>query len=317
MRGLIWAAFVVWGAMVVFVSVAGAGPAINQFEVKDLDSAPGEFEFQSQNAYSTGQPRRRHKHVSGEDFYDDNTVIRQREALEVQVGITEYFRVRVGIEYEQERLEEPDSFNHAHRFGSLILDELALEGVFVFVRPKEEGVGLGLLVEYGHPMSGEADDQKELYVGPIIQAQTGNFSFIANLAFVKFFGGKAEPGEEPLDDKWDFAYFLQAKYDFSKHWTLALEGYGTFDRIGSSGRRTDVSHHFGDHDQHRAGPIAYYTFYPGNRGPHFAHDLGAVPLSEDDDDDRELSVSIGAGVLFGLNQNTPDQTYKLSLEVEY
>ena len=34
-------------------------------------------------------------------------------------------------------------------------------------------------------------------------------------------------------------------------------------------------------------------------------------------DSKELSVAVGSGVLFGLNENTPDLTYKLSVEVEY
>lgn len=303
--------------LVMVCGVANAGPAINQFEVKDLDSEPGEFEFQSQNAWSTGQPRRRSAVVGGERVYDENTVIRQREALELQMGITKYFRVRVGIEYEQERLEEPGSFGEAHKFGALKLDELALEGVIVFVQPKKEGVGLGLLIEYGHPMEDAQDAQKEIYIGPIIQAQTGNFTFIANLAFVKFFGGTPEDGEEPLDRKWDFAYFLQSKYDVSDTWALALEAYGTFDRIGSSGRPNQSTRLFGDHDQHRAGPVAYYTFTPGDRNAEFTHRSGEALRVQTDDDDKELTVSIGAGVLFGLNDNTPDETYKLSLEVEY
>lgn len=297
--------------------VAHAGPAINQFEIKDLDSEAGEFEFQSQNAWSTGQPRRRSAIVGGERVYDENTIIRQREALELQMGITKYFRVRVGIEYEQEILEEPGSFGEANKFGALKLDELALEGVIVLVQPKPEGVGLGFLIEYGHPMEDDQDAQKEIYLGPIIQAQTGNFSFIANLAFVKFFGGTPEAGEEPLDRKWDFAYFLQSKYDFTDSWALALEAYGTFDRIGSSGRPNQATRLFGDHDQHRAGLVGYYTFKPGDRNAEFTHRSGDVHLNRSDDDDKELTVAIGAGVLFGLNDNTPDETYKLSLEVEY
>lgn len=302
--------------LIASIAQVTAGPAINQFEVKDLDSAPGEFEFQSQNAFSTGQPRRRSVIGSDGREFDDNSVIRQREALEIQVGITEYFRIRVGIEFEQERLDDPSNFNDAEKFGSLKLDELALEGVFVFVKPKPEGIGLGLLVEYGHPMSNEADSMKEIYVGPIIEAHTGPWTFIANLALVKFFGGKADPesGQRP-DRKIDFAYFIQGKYDFSKNWALALEAYGTFDRIGNTGRQSEESALFGDFDQHRAGPIVYYTFFP--REGQLPSPGGHLSLAGDDDDSEEVSVSIGAGALFGMNENTPDTTYKLSLEVEF
>lgn len=299
---------------------ARAGPAINQFEVKDLQSAPGDFEFQSQNAFSSGQPRRRTIDNGGGDvIYDDNTVIRQREALEVQLGITDWFRVRVGIEYEQERLDDPATLADAGRFGDLQLDEVAFEGVVVFVKPKAEGVGLGLLVEYGLPVSGEAESQSELYIGPIVEAHSGAWTMIANLAFVKFFGGDAEHGDLDFvrDERWDFSYFLQGKYDVSRSVALALEAYGTFERIGDTGRRSDASMVFGDINQHRAGLVGYYTFFPDERISSTRGREESLLTNDDSDDEKELSVSIGAGVLFGLNEQTPDATYKLSLEVEY
>jgi len=213
-----------------------AGPAINQFEVKDLQSEPGDFEFQSQNAWSTGQPRRKSAEVSpGEWIYDDNSVARQRQALEMQLGVTDWLRFRVGVEYEQERLDDPAVFHQADDMGSLKLDEVALEGVVVLIKPKKEGVGLGLLFEYGAPV-GEAESAAELYMGPIIEAHTGPWSAIANLAFVKHVGGKSPDPDFVQDEKWDFAYFTQLKYEFSRNWDLALEGYGTFDRLGGEFR---------------------------------------------------------------------------------
>lgn len=297
-----------------------AGPAVNQFEVKDLDSAPGDLEFQSQNAFITGQPRRRFADDGNGGFvFDDNTVIRQREALEMQLGITDWFRVRLGVEFEQERLDDPASFNEAGKFGSLALDEVAIEAVVVLVKPSKEGVGLGLLVEYGAPVGGGPESQSELYVGPIIEAHSGQWSLITNLAFVKFLGGDGEIGDTDYvrDDKWDFSYFVQGAYEFSKSWTVALEAYGTFDRIGGSGHRSEEAELFGDFNQHRAGPVVYYKFFPGGAGTGDALAARAKEIADGAEDDKELSVSIGAGALFGLNENTADTTYKLSLEVEY
>ncbi len=306
-----------------------AGPAVNQFEVKDLQSAPGEFEFQSQNAWSTGQPRRRSAvGAAGDVVLDDNTVIKQREALEVQLGITDWFRVRFGVEFEQERLDDPTSFADANRFGSLKFDEVAVEGVVVFIKPKEEGIGLGLLMEYGSPV-GDMEAPAEFYVGPIVEAHTGPWSFIGNLMFVKYMGGKGEPGNDDFvrDEKWDFSYATQLEYELTRNWGVALEAYGTFDRLGNSGTPGENRALFGDLDQHRAGPVAYYTFFPGEVGPgevgsgSRVHAGAAKALSADADGEKgeakELSVSIGSGVLFGLNENTPDFTYKLSIEVEY
>lgn len=300
-----------------------AGPAINQFEVKDLQSAPGDFEFQSQNAWSTGQPQRRSVLTApGDAAFDDNTVIKQREALEIQLGVTDWFRVRFGVEFEQERLDDPGSFADADRFAPLKFDEVAVEGVVVFVKPKEEGIGLGLLMEYGSPV-GEMEAAAEFYVGPIIEAHTGPWSLIANLMFVKYMGGKAAPGNDEYvrDEKWDFSYATQLEHEISRNWGVALEAYGTFDRLGDTGTSGENRTLFGDFNQHRAGAIVYYTFFPDEGGAPSQPAKGArkaVTLSDDaNNEDKELSVAIGTGVLFGLNENTPDFTYKLSVEVEY
>lgn len=296
-------------------TAARAGPAINQFEVKDLQSAPGEFEFQSQNAFSTGQPARRSVGTSPDIDYDDNTVIRQREALELQVGITDYFRIRLGIEFEQERLDDPQLFADRNAFAKLELDELALEAVLVFVKPKPNGVGLGLLIEYGAPLSGGSESQSEVFIGPIVEAHAGPWSLIGNFAFVRHMGGNAEAGNDDYvrDEKWDFSYFLQGQYEFSKAWALAVEAYGTIDRLGNSGTKSEEAALFGDFDQHRAGPVAYYTFSPDG----FGRTRGAAPRLAEDGGDKEVEVSVGVGALFGLNEHTPDTTYKLSVEVEF
>ena len=183
--------------------------------------------------------------------------------------------------------------------------------------------GLGLLMEYGSPF-GEMEAAAEFYIGPIVEAHTGPWSFIANLMLVKFMGGKAEPGNDEFvrDEKWDFSYATQLEYEISRNWGVALEAYGTFDRLGDTGSPGENRALFGDLDQHRAGPIAYYTFFPGEgASTRRVHAGAATALSDDVDgqknEAKELAVAIGTGVLFGLNENTPDLTYKLSVEVEY
>lgn len=314
------AAAVVWVAGGVLSYPATAGPAVNQFEIKDLQSSPGDFEFQSQNAWSTGQPRRKSVQTApGEFIYDDNSVTRQREALEVQLGITDWFRVRLGVEYEQERLDDPATFSAANALGPLTFDEVAIEGVLVVVKPKKEGIGLGLLMEYGSPVN-DVEAPAEFYIGPIIEAHTGPWSLIANLMLVKFFAGKPDPGNDEYlrDDKWDFSYFTQVQYEVSRNWAFALEAYGTFDRLGNTGEFGAERALFGDHDQHRAGPVVYYTFFPCPEPLVKAGEKAKEHLADGDDGDaKEWAVTIGTGVFFGINENTPDTTYKLSVEVEY
>ena len=96
---------------------ATAEPVIGQFELKTLESAPGAFEFQSQNAWSWGQPSRQ---IESDDpggiEVDENAVIRARYALELEMGFTNFLKMRVGIEFEQERLDDPATIEQANDF---------------------------------------------------------------------------------------------------------------------------------------------------------------------------------------------------------
>ncbi len=300
-----------------------AGPAVNQFEVKNLHNEPGEIEFQSQNAHTFGQPRRKFLEPAPGDFeYDGNALVRQRHALEIEMVLTRYFRSRVGIEYESERLDDPATFAEANSFSALSLTEVALEGVVILSPVKSEGIGFGALVEYQLPV-GDSTEASTLFFGPIIQAKRGPWDLTANLMLVKHLrGGAIAVGRPGRDEKWDFAYATHVQYKFSDAWTFSLEAYGTIDRLGNSGTRSDEAILFGDHDQHRIGPVVYYTFKPGGfdrvAGRRTKARTKAAALDDDDTDgDEGTSVRLGLGWLFGLNQNTADHTLKWSLEVEF
>lgn len=304
-----------------------AGPAVNQFEVKDLTNEVGEVEFQSQNAHVFSQPRRKFlEEAPGRYEYDGNSLVKQRHALEMEMVLTSFFRTRVGIEYESERFDEPQSFARRDDFSALKLTEVAIEGVVIAVPVKKEGIGFGALVEYQAPI-GEAEEAATLFMGPIIQAKTGKWDFVANLMFVKHIGGgeRTATGVEGRDEKWDFAYASHIQYQFSDAWTLSLEGYGTIDRLGSSGTRNESALLFGDHNQHRLGPVVYYTFRPEGLDLAGRRKGKAKQVAARDDDDGNgkdddvegTSVRLGVGWLFGLNENTPDHTLKWSIEVEF
>lgn len=293
--------------LTVFLCGAGgvrAGPAVGQFELKDLEAEPGRIEFQSQNAHSFGQPRRKvARENDGGLLYDDNTVVRQRHALELEATLSHFLRMRVGIEFEKERIEEPDTFARGEAFNALKLDEVAVEGVVIFVPVKNRrGIGLGALVEVEKPL--EKGELSSIVFGPIVEVQSGRWSAVANLLLVHFFGRGAvtEDGLE-RDDKWDFAYAGQVMFEVGDNWSVALEAYGTVDRIGNSGMAGSARAVSGDHDQHRLGPLIYYRFNAGG--------------SFKGGDDEGVEVSIGLGMLFGLNEHTPDSTLKWSVEVEF
>lgn len=315
---------------------AHGGPAVGQFEMKDLEAEVGEIEFQSQNAWSFGQPRRRFAEEDpGEVVYDGNEVTRQRHALEIEMTPNRFMRLRVGIEYEKERLDEPASPALADAFDSLKLTEVAVEGV-VIVRPIPEdgGVGFGLLSEFEHPL--QTGEMNSILFGPILGARYGDWSALINVMFIRHFGsGEVTEDGVERDHKWDIGYAAQLKYDLDRTWALALEAYGTFDRIGNSGQRDEAALLFGDHNQHRAGPVVYREWRVGGESAREKatgrRGIGkAAGLDDDDargtsrkvagqDDDREegVLVRLGTGVLAGLNGNTPAATLKMSLEVEW
>ena len=267
------------------------GPAVNQFEVKDLDVEVGQWEFQSQNAYSWGQPNRKFIEAEpGEFEFDENSVIRQRYALELEVGVTNWLRTRFGIEFEQERVDDPVTISERNEFESLKLDEFALEGVAVFVPIEDKGIGWGILAEYQFVRDrSEADS---LVLGPILESQFGDWWMLFNPALVQFFNG------DEKDDKLDFTYAMQIGYELSNQWDIALEAYGTIDRLGNTGNPSEEAKQFGDHDLHRLGPIAYFN------------------QLFDVNEESQL-LSIGLGIFVGLNSDTPDTTLKWSLEYEF
>jgi hypothetical protein len=292
---------------------ARAEPAIGQFELKTLDSDPGAFEFQSQNAWSWGQPNRQ---VASDDtnelVFDENAVIRQRHALELEVGLTNSLKMRAGIEFEKERVDDPETLEQANAFDELQLTEFGVEVIAILVPRRDDGAGFGVVVEYERPVDREEPDT--LIVGSIAEWLSGRWFAAAVPMAVRTLGGRTEEGDE-LHDKWDFAYATQLAYSFSERWSLAFEGYGTIERVAHSGRSTSAQL-LGDFDQHRAGAVLYRTYELGRSQPRGSTSLTSSP-GDITGTDEGASLAIGIGWLAGLNQNTPDHTLKLSIEVNF
>lgn len=287
------------------VSTVKAEPYIGQFELKTLESEPGRFEFQSQNAWSWNQPRRRSATGAEGIVFDENSVIRSRHALELEAGITRRLKTRVGIELEKERIDEPETLRQANDFGSMRLEEFGAELIAILVPREEDGFGFGIVAELEWPV--DEDEARHLVLGPIFEFQSGRWFASVIPTLVHAFGGEAEDGGK-FDNKWDFAYATQLAYTFSDTWKLALEGYGTIERLGRTGHPSESARLFGDFDQHRLGPVLYYTTRLG--GPRYA-------AQSDDRNESGTSLTIGIGLLEGLNDNTPEHTLKLSVEVDF
>lgn len=294
---------------------AQAEPSIGQFELKTLESAPGSYEFQSQNAWSWDQPSRRIASDGSSGFLlDENAVVRERYALEIEMGLTHFLKMRIGVEFEQERLEEPATIEQANDFDDLQFDEIGAELVAILVPREGDGAGFGLVAELEGPV--DQEESNSLVLGSIFELQSGRWRAAAVPMVVHAFGGDAEE-DEKIDDKWDFAYAAQLMYTYSESWSLALEGYGTLERLGNSGNPSESAETFGDFNQHRAGAILYRTFDLGGSGRSSSMIAGSASLSETGDENEGMNLTIGLGLLEGLNANTPDHTLKLSIELDF
>ena len=294
-------------------SPAAAEPFIGQFELKNLESAPRSFEFQSQNAWSWGLPPRRiASDVDGVEF-DENEITRARYALELEMGLTSRLKMRVGIEFEQERLDEPGTVQQANRFDELSLTEVGAELIAVLIPREGDGAGFGVVAEVEGPL--DQEDSNTLVLGTIIEFQSARWFAAAVPMLVHDFGGDTQDGER-VDNKWDFAYAAQLAFALSESWSLALEGYGTVERLGSTGHPSEAAELFGDFNQHRLGPVLYYAHDLG--GARSERSTGASALRSADGDAAEsTTLSVGVGLFAGLNDDTADHTLKLSIEVDF
>ncbi len=106
----------------------GWSPAVGQFELKTLGSEPGGLEFQSQNAYSWGQPHRQVSGDPGDLECDDNTIIRRAARARNGDGADalpqDAYRHRVPRRSE---VDEPGSIYDADSFDALKLGEVGAE----------------------------------------------------------------------------------------------------------------------------------------------------------------------------------------------
>jgi hypothetical protein len=290
-----------------------AEPFIGQFEPKTLESSPGSLEFQSQNAWSWGQPARRVASDGADGFLmDENAVTRERYALELQVGIAQFLKTRVGIEFEKERLDEPASIAQANDFDELKLAEIGAEVIAVVLPKDGDGIGLGFVAEIEGPV--DQEEPYHLVLGTIVEFRSGNWFASTVPMVVHSFGSDTEENER-ADAKWDLAYTVQLEYDFSERWSLAIEGYGTVERLGGSGHPSESSKMFGDFDQHRVGPVIYYHHRFGAPKPMRRSLEGSASTSDSEEEGKNLTI--GVGLLEGLNGNTADHTLKLSIEYQF
>lgn len=287
-------------AAILSASAAAAGPALDQYEIKDLDTEPGAIEIESQNDLSSGNPRRSVRPDGAGVIADTNSITRQREGLEIEIGLTSFVKLRLGVEFEQGRIDDPESFSDARRMGPLEFDDYGAETIWTIVPRKGDGIGAGILVEWDQPV--HAEEASTLTIGPIIEWQRGAWSGTLNPTVIQYFGGAPEDTH-----KVDFGYAARVMYRSSNEYALALESYGGVERI--SGNNIGESERlFGKFNQYRLGPVFYWTF---------ADDDDTSSATSKAKAERNVETTIGTGLLLGLNKDTPATTIKLSLDIDY
>lgn len=290
-----------------------AEPFIGQFELKTLESAPGSFEFQSQNAWAWDQPARRIDTDTGDEpLLDENALFRERYALELEIGLTHSLKMRVGIEGENERVDDPEDLAQANDFEGLSVGEIGAEIVAILAQREGDGFGIGVVAEVEGPF--DQEEPNHLTLGPIMEYQSGRWLLAAVPMLVRSFGGDREENES-RDEKWDFAYAAQLMHTFSDRWKLALEGYGTVERIGSTGTRSEAAERFGDSNQHRLGPVLYFSHEFGTHNDRSARSESSIASGEEESEGTTLTI--GLGLLEGLTSDTADHTLKLSIEADF
>jgi hypothetical protein len=305
-----------------------ANAQLNQLEIRQPKVEAGEVELEYLGEYHFGQPRRRFvTEEPGVFEFDGNEFARQRHTIGLSYGVTRWLGVQIAVEAEQERFEDAETVAKARGFDELMVTEIEFESTIVLIpTPKDGGFGLAALLEYNLPFSRDETDQ--LFLGSALQYAWGPWTATANLYAVKHFGGREElDGALISDERWDFQYAAQLKYRVNDTIALALEGYGVVERLGDSGTKSEERRQFGDFDRHLLGPVLYYSWGGDNDRPQrkTAKGLrvrGAEANDKNGDGDKNgngegPSYTLGAGVLFGLNENTSDVALKWSLEVEF
>jgi hypothetical protein len=282
-----------------------------EFEIKETTVEKGEVELEYKGDYHSGNPNRKFGIDGGEIVADENDIVRQSHSFELGFGLTNFLKLSVGAEAEEERFDDVDGVALVNTFDSLKFTALEANATLALVKPTANGFSLAAYASIEHAF--ESSEGEIARIGPLLSVAQGRWSATASFLFAKHFGGN-DP-EENSDDRWDFEYAAQVAYEMNDRLTLAVESYGLVKRLGSSGSPGDGALAFGDQDHYRLGPVAYYTF---KRSAHESH---AMKLGNSDDDeegeDDGGGVTMNLGVLLGLNDDTPGTTLKWGLSAGF
>lgn len=152
------------------------------------------------------------------------------------------------------------------RAGNFDIEAYEFELKWQLTEQGEYSADWGLLFEYEQEF---AEDVQELKTGLLVEKEFGRFSGAANMLLIREWG-------RDIDNEFETALSLQARYRYSRAFEPALELY--------AGQDTTA-----------IGPVLLGNINVGIR----------------------KSFNWEAGIIFGIDDNSPDQTFRVLFEYEF
>jgi hypothetical protein len=165
---------------------------------------------------------------------------------------------------------------------SLDLASIGVETQFVLATRGDGFFGLALMAGYG-PFSlfVDGDEPDEFEFGPVLELAPRKWLFTLNPRLTEEVGSAAD--QKGLG----FEYAAQARYSVTDRWAVAVLGFGEIEELVDA----DPS----EAQVHVLGPSLYLFSEP----------------------DAEREWNLGAGVLFGLTDSSPEAALRITFAVEY
>lgn len=165
---------------------------------------------------------------------------------------------------------------------SIELTTVGVETQFVLVPRNEGTLGIAFMAGYApNALFVEDNQPDEFEFGPVVELAPGPWLFTFNPRLMK------EAGSDTEQDGFGFEYAAQARYSVTDRWGVAVLGFGEIEELAHAGPFDAQAHVFG--------PSLYFFSAP----------------------EAEREWSLGAGVLFGLTDISPDTSLRVTFAVEY
>lgn len=162
--------------------------------------------------------------------------------------------------------------------GGIKYDAFEWENKFQLTETGKYPIDFGIITEIEIPK--DSDEGIEFKFGPLFQTEFGKLQLNANLLFEKIFDA-ADP--EPVQ----IGYQLQAKYRWLPAFEYGLQGLG---EMGKWNHWSPTSE-----QEHKLGPAIFGKLALGSHS----------------------AIKYNAAWLFGLTNNTPDNTIRTQIELEF